>query len=183
MAHQDYISRSSKKKANPYKKKGAQPAPGIPLKVKFIALFVLLAIGGFSYFLWVIKDIKPTPVTPKKQPEKVIKKTVPEPPKEKWQYIEKLQGDKEIKGGEYEVVDKGPYKMQCASFRTQAQAESLKAKIAFAGLIAQVSKSTGKNGIYYKVFLGPYKKKREAERDKHKLRRNNINTCQIWLWR
>ncbi|WP_286264353.1 SPOR domain-containing protein [Thalassotalea atypica] len=184
MAHQDYISRSSNKKSNPYKKKGQPEPQGTPLKVKIIAMFTLIAVMGFAYSLWFLKDVKPTEhAAPVKAQTKAKQTTLPEPPKEKWQYIEKLQGDKEIEGGEYEVVNKGPYKMQCGSFRTMKQAETLKANIAFAGLIAQVSKSTGKNGIYYKVFLGPYDKKREAEKDKHKLKRNNINRCQIWLWR
>jgi cell division protein FtsN len=63
------------------------------------------------------------------------------------------------------------------------QAEILKATIAFTGLTSQISESKGKNGIYYKVFLGPYERKREAEKDKHKLKSNNVNGCQIWLWK
>lgn len=183
MAPQDYISRSSKKKSNPYKKKPASEAGGMSLKFKFIALFAVVAIAAFGYGLWQLSSVKPTPIKPVKQTTTTKKQTLPEPPKEKWEYIEKLQGPKEVEGGEYEVVDRGPWKMQCGSFRTQKQAEQLKANIAFAGLIAQISRSEGKNGVYYKVFLGPYDKKRNAERDKHKLKRNNINYCQIWLWR
>ena len=183
MAHQDYISRSSKKKSNPYKKNAKQAPTGIPVKVKVLALVMIAAIAGFGYFLWQLKDVEPTVLPAKPQSKASSTTKLPEPPKEKWQYIEQLQGPKEVEGGEYEVVDKGPYKMQCGSFRTIKQAEQLKANIAFTGLIAQISRSEGKNGVYYKVFLGPYQKKREAERDKHKLKRNNVNYCQIWLWR
>ena len=80
------------------------------------------------------------------------------------------------------MVNKGPYKMQCGSFKTRKQADTLKARIAFSGLVAQVSQSKGSNGTWYKVYLGPYPKKRAAEKDKHKLKSNNINHCQIWLW-
>ena len=80
------------------------------------------------------------------------------------------------------MEEKGPYKMQCGSFRKRSQAEAMKAQIAFSGLVAKVSESSGKNGIWYKVALGPYPRKRMAEADKHKLKRNNITTCQIWLW-
>ena len=73
--------------------------------------------------------------------------------------------------------------MQCGSFKTQKQAETLKARIAFSGLEAQVKSVSGKNGTWHKVYLGPYPRKRLAEKDKHKLKRNNINYCQIWLWR
>ena len=92
-------------------------------------------------------------------------------------------GNPTIEGGQYEVKEKGPYKMQCGSFKTSKQAETLKARIAFSGLEAQVKSVAGKNGTWHKVFLGPYPRKRLAEKDKHTLKRNNINYCQIWLWR
>ena len=106
---------------------------------------------------------------------------MPAPPKEKWAYIEKLKS-REVEEGQYEVKTKGPYKMQCGSFRTKKQAEVMKATIAFSGLSAKISSAKGSNGTWYKVFLGPYAKKRQAEKDKHKLSSNNISTCQIWNW-
>ena len=72
--------------------------------------------------------------------------------------------------------------MQCGSFRTLEQAQTLKAKIAFAGLVAEVKKTQGSNGIWYKVRLGPYETKRLAESDKNKLKRIKIMGCGIWLW-
>ena len=72
--------------------------------------------------------------------------------------------------------------MQCGSFRTYPQAESLKAKIAFAGLISEIKETTGSSGIWYKVRLGPYKTKRQAESDKNKLKRVKIVGCGIWGW-
>ena len=89
---------------------------------------------------------------------------------------------KEVEVGEYEVTEKGPYKMQCGSFKTMKQAEVMKATIAFTGLSAQISATKGSNGVWHKVFLGPYEKKRMAEKDKHKLKSNGITTCQIWYW-
>lgn len=184
MAHQDYISRSSNKKNNPYKKNSKQEATGLSLKVKFITLFAVIATAAFGYFLYTLNGIEPENTdTPTTAPaKKTTATTLPKPPEEKWEYIEKLKGNEEVKGGEYEVVDKGPYKMQCGSFRTVSKAQELKAQIAFAGLIAQVSKSTGTNGVYHRVYLGPYQKKREAERDKHLLKRNNMNHCRISPW-
>ena len=75
-----------------------------------------------------------------------------------------------------------PYQMQCGSFRKQSQADALKAKIAFQGLEAMVRKVSGKKGEWYKVVLGPYPKKRHAERERHKLQRGGVNGCQIWFW-
>lgn len=184
MAHQDYVSRAQNKKKSPYKGKVA-PKPTFTLKFKLLLFLVMLLIGGFIYGLWSIKDNKPQ-ISPvkivKEAPQAVKEKALPAPPKEIWAYVDNLKS-KEVEVGKYEVKDKGPYKMQCASFRTMRQAEVLKANIAFTGLTAQISESKGKNGIYYKVFLGPYERKREAEKDKHKLKSNNVNGCQIWLWK
>jgi len=191
MSNQDYISRSpAKKKKKPQKKtKKAQPVATI--KTKIVGVLVILLLCGFAYGLWALKN-SPETKTPiqnaaekisesKKSPEKKIN-TLPKPPKEKWTYVKDLE-NKQVEVGEYEVEQGGPYKMQCGSFKTQKQAEVLKANIAFAGLEAIIQPSTGKNGTWYKVALGPYPRKRMAEKDKNKLKRNNINHCQIWLWK
>ena len=186
MAHQDYVSRARtpKKKSNPYQPKQAEVAVGIPLKTKLIAVVLLIALAAFAYFLWSIKDIETPSVAEQveqaQQEENASQ--LPTPPKEKWQYMEQLKS-KEVEVGEYAVVEKGPYKMQCGSFRTRKQAEVMKAKIAFSGLSAQISAAKGSSGTWHKVYLGPYEKKRNAEKDKHKLNSNNISTCQIWLWK
>jgi len=190
MANQDYVSRSpAKKKKNTKKgKQSVKNSSSIPLKAKLISLLLLVLIGAFTYALWSLKTdpstktplVEPVKTSKAKVPSKQVKE-LPKPPKEKWTYVKDLE-NKEIEVGEYEVKEKGPYKMQCGSFRTQKQAETLKARIAFAGLEAQLKGVTGKSGTWYKVFLGPYPRKRLAEKDKHKLKRNNINYCQIWLW-
>jgi cell division protein FtsN len=182
MAHQDYVSRSraKNKKQSPYKK-NEEPTPRTSFKVKFIAAFLIIALPSFGYLLWSIKDKQPETVL---EPEVIkTKKTtdLPELPEEKWTYVDDLKS-KQVEVGEYEVTQKGPYKMQCGSFRTRKQAESLKAKIAFTGLEAQISKSKGTSSIWYKVYLGPYAKKRDAEKDKHKLKNNSEHGCKIWGW-
>lgn len=184
MAHQDYISRSksNSKKKSPYKKK-PEPVPTVSSKTKLIALFLLIALPCFAYLLWSIKDKEPEIIVPVKTNKKVIKKAaeLPKPPEEKWTYVDDLKS-KEVEVGEYKVTQKGPYKMQCGSFKTRKQAEALKAKIAFAGLEALVGESVGTSSTWFKVYLGPYPKKREAEKDKHKLKNNSIHGCKIWNW-
>lgn len=185
MTHQDYISRSKakNKKNNPYKKGADNASAGMPIKVKLIGLFTLIAIAGFTYFLWSIKDNTSTELaTPQKTVTTKSGQTLPSPPEEKWAYVKELE-NKEVEVGEYEVTNKGPYKMQCGSFKTYEQADVLKAQIAFTGLEAQISAAKGSTGTWYKVFLGPYPRKRLAEKDKHKLKNNNVNHCQIWLWK
>lgn len=186
MSNQDYISRTppKKKKNSPYKKKSAQPTPILSVKGKLIGLLILILIAAFSYGLWFLKTDEstkvPIQIDTAISPEK--EKHLPAPPEEKWSYVENLK-TKEIEVGEYEVKQNGPYKMQCGSFKTNAQAESLKAQMAFVGIESQIQTAQGKNHTWYKVVLGPYTRKRVAEQDKHKLRNNNINGCQIWLWK
>ena len=190
MANQDYVSRTptKKKKKSRNGNKNKKTANAMPLKAKLISLLLVFLISVFAYGLWSLKT-DPSTKTPRVDPVKTKQvtnegnqaKALPKPPKEKWTYVKDLE-NKEIEVGEYEVKEKGPYKMQCGSFKTANQAETLKARIAFAGLEAQIKAVAGKTGTWHKVFLGPYPRKRLAEKDKNKLKRNNINNCLIWLW-
>lgn len=186
MSNHDYISRKppKKKNNNPYKGKSAQPAPTSSFKVKLAGVLILILVGAFAYGLWFLKTDKATkdPIPTNSTTTVEKEKELPKPPKEKWTYVENLK-TKEIEVGKYEVKESGPYKMQCGSFRTLAQAESLKASMAFVGIESTIQIAQGKNNTWYKVVLGPYTRKREAEQDKHKLRNNKINGCQIWLWK
>lgn len=189
MSNQDYIARTpaKKKKNNPYKKNTPKAAPKPTFKAKVIGIIVIILISAFAYSLWFLKTspqtkepIQSVTVAPEKKETKEAH--LPEPPKEKWTYVENLK-TKEIEVGQYEVTQKGPYKLQCGSFKTTSRAETLKATIAFVGLEAFIRKSLGSNGTWYKVVLGPYSRKRLAEQDKHKLRNNNVNRCQVLLWK
>ncbi|NQD36128.1 hypothetical protein HPT27_03765 [Permianibacter sp. IMCC34836] len=74
-----------------------------------------------------------------------------------------------------------PIVMGCAAFSGQDKAETMKAQIAFAGLQADVKPVTNQAGArLYRVQLGPYANKRDAESDKRKLEEAGINTCKIW---
>ncbi|SET79226.1 SPOR domain-containing protein [Thalassotalea agarivorans] len=195
MAHQDYVSRSRKpnKKNNPYQRKQTKKkaSPAMPLKAKIATVAMLVIIPAFVYGLMQLAKIEPTKTVskPEEKPVETVATVetkngveLPEPPKEEWSYVDDLK-NKEVEAGEYEVPEKGPYKMQCGSFKRQSDAERLRAQIAFVGLEAMVSESNGSNGKWFKVYLGPYERKRLAEKDKHKLKSNNVNHCQIWLWR
>ena len=198
MAHQDYISRQKNKKNNPYKK-GNKPQPkntgGLPLKTKLIGVLAATGLIIFITLLWSIKDnsteeqtiqadtsvIKQSAEPSEKQKVR-NKATVPVYQDDGFDFMDDLK-HKEVEPGKYEVNDSGPYAMQCGSFKKRSQAEELKAQIAFNGISSQVREAKGSNGTWYKVVLGPYERKRLAEKDKHTLKSNNINYCQIWLWR
>jgi len=151
-----------------------QAKKGFPFLAVFAALLLMSFIG---YFMFAV-DKPAEPVVKKKQ--KVKKEEVlPEKPQPKWEYENTLK-TKEIEVDiPVEVKKQRPYQMQCGSFRRQGDAESLKARIAFQGVTSQVKKT----GNWYRVILGPYKRKRLAEKDRHKLQRAKINGCRIWYWR
>jgi|GEM_PF-295865 len=68
------------------------------------------------------------------------------------------------------------YIMQCGAFKQLADAERMKAELAFIGFQATILSK----GEWHRVRLGPYQSKRNAESDRHKLQNNNYQTCQIW---
>jgi len=73
------------------------------------------------------------------------------------------------------------YIMQCGSFTQRNRADEVKAKIALTGLEAWIRSTTSESGkVWHRVTLGPYESKRQAERDRHELQRNNLHTCVIW---
>lgn len=185
MAQRDYVSRgrSPQKKKPATKPKDKRTSSGVASFPIVRLTVVILLLIGFGVFLWSIKD-NATETVDNEAPRAVAPtlEELPELPQEEWEYIRTLPGyEVEVDVAEQEKSDKR-YLMQCASFRTRAQAEEMKAKIAFQGLEALIRSSTGSNGDWFRVILGPFDTKRDAEKAKHSLRKVNIATCQIWYW-
>ncbi|WP_339719770.1 SPOR domain-containing protein [uncultured Paraglaciecola sp.] len=178
MAHKDYVARGRGQKQAP-----PPPKPSLPwLRI----IITLTLVAGFGYFLWSIKGTAPENTTTSNT--KVVKKTpskedtLPDIPEEEWEFIKSLP-EYTVKIEQKEQDQPTVRRLiQCGSFRTDAQAQELKAKIAFQGLEAQVRPSQGSSGKWYRVILGPYDSKRLAEKDRHTLQRAKINGCKIWNW-
>lgn len=151
-----------------------QAKKGFPFLATFSAF---LLMGFIAYFIFAVDTPQTAAVINKPTQEK--EEILPEKPQPKWEYEDTLK----TRNIEIEMPTKQknsrPYQMQCGSFRQQDDAEALKASIAFQGLSSQVKKT----GNWYRVILGPYERKRLAEKNRHKLQRAKINGCQIWLWR
>lgn len=200
MAQKDYVARSQKKKTAPRKKKQAvQPVAWIKV------LFAIFIVGAFGVGLWYLKDAgknqhdntEDTVVKDDTKPEAANKEVVilndapsktegddalPELEDEEWEFIEGLPAYS-VEVDTDEIADSGRlYKMQCGSFRTNAQAEVLRANIALHGLEAVIQKAKGTKSIWYQVSLGPYKQKRLADYDRSILRRGGISGCEVWNW-
>jgi cell division protein FtsN len=174
MAQKDYVARGrGAKKAPPPAK------PSLP----WLRISITLALlAGFIFFLWSIKDKAQEFPT---QPTSVNAGDVdalPDIPEEEWEFIKSLPEYTVEIDVQDELISDKRYLMQCGSFRVAAQAQEMKAQIAFQGLEAQVRPSDGKSGRWHRVILGPYDSKRLAEKHRHSLQKININTCKIWNW-
>ena len=179
MANRDYVRRG---RGAPKKSTKKQPSRKKPWRSGLLAI---LLVGGFGYGLYLLSsDPEPeqtvvaekpvTNTTSKPKP----KKDIPPPPEEKWEYVESLpQREVEVVAKEIQV-SKVPYVMQCGAYKNQSQAEERKLAIAFQGMSSRVIKKEGSS--WYRGVLGPYKFKREAEKDRHKLQRAKIEPCAIW---
>ena len=182
MAHKDYVARGRAPKKPTKKKQQAPERPPLP----WLRIVITIGlIGAFAWGLWQIKGSAPEseqPVVTTAPQTENNEDDLPELPEEEWEFIKTLPGyEVEVDVEEQAKSDKR-YLMQCGSFRSESQAQEMRAKAAFQGLEAQVRPSNGKNGLWYRVIFGPYDTKRAAEKDKHSLRRVDITTCQIWYW-
>jgi cell division protein FtsN len=186
----DYVRRSKpKSKSNSRPARGGSRSRAPQRRIPWLAIILVLLLAcALFYLISLVKgsagqhrpeappavthtQASPTPVNP-----------IDQKPVEKWRYIEQLENKEVVVHVPEAEESTQPYLMQCGSFRSAAQAEQLKARIAFQGLEAQVRRSTGSNGVWYRVILGPYDSKRLAETHKHKLLRANVNHCAIWFW-
>jgi len=161
------------------RKRAAVKNKGSLKGVPYLAVLgALLIIGFISYFAFWVEKPPATQIVNKPAHQKE-EEVLPEKPQPVWEYEDTLKTKKIDVDIPEKVLETRDYQMQCASFRNKADAESLKAKIAFQGLNSQVKKT----GNWYRVILGPYDRKRVAEKERHKLQRASINGCQIWFWR
>jgi cell division protein FtsN len=73
------------------------------------------------------------------------------------------------------------YFMQCGAFKTNNQASVLQGKIASKGQRASIQKADTKNGIWYRVILGPYASKSIANEALTKLKSSKIvSSCNVY---
>lgn len=106
------------------------------------------------------------------------RRVTPKPAAEPYQYIKELE-NKEIQVQVEELEAKGPFLMFCGTYRAIETAQQMKAKVAFAGYPSEVRRIEGKNGVFFRVTLGPYTSKRQAESDKSRLLRQKVADCRI----
>ena len=170
MAQHDHINkRRPKKKEAPTKKP-------FPIFSAVIAAMMLILLGYGLYYISQNSASQPKPETKKTKPVAAqSEKQLPTEP----DFIHKMKHD-EVEVKVTKVKDKGPHRLQCASLRSEDDAHALKAQIAFkTGMIAEVDRSVGKNGIWYRVRIGPFDNKRDAESANNKIHRQRMQRCTV----
>ena len=187
MATRDYVNRKPKPRKT---KKNQQQQRKVSL-IRITMTFVIL-IGFVAGLYWLslqplgqdtVTDVPEQSSHSTQSQDDDSEQTInddplPELPKEEWEFIKMLPGY-EVEVDVEAIKSDTLFLMQCGSFRQFEQADTMKATMAMAGLEPQIRGS--KNG-WYRVILGPYDTRRDAEKDRHKLERVNIHSCQIWLW-
>lgn len=200
MATKDYVKRprAANKKQAQKRKMQKQERPNW-LKI----VLALSVVGIFAYGLYQLQtsntedaDIKQnstqtdsikksltdessqpsTIINVQEELEKVDQSPLPELQDEEWDYIDSLPEFSVEVDATGPKLSKREFTMQCGSFKKSELAEKLRAQIALQGLESR----TIQKGLWYAVVLGPYERKREAERHRHQLRSANINGCRIW---
>lgn len=143
-----------------------------------LVITVGVLVCGFAWFLYHLSQKTPVadPVTPVISAKK--DDLPPKTAKEPYQYIEELE-NKEIQVTVEELEAKGPFLMFCGTYRVNETAQQMKAKVAFAGYPSEVRRIEGKNGVFFRVTLGPYSSKRQAESDRSRLMRQKVADCRI----
>jgi cell division septation protein DedD len=193
MSPNDYVSRGQKRN----NKKSAKKAPTPWLRITA----ALCLVSAFIFGLYHLQKTPTTQVEAELEADivniaddivaddsadRIItpkiegKEPLPTLGKEEWAFIDALpEYSVEIDVPE-EEKSVSVYILQCGSFRTTERAQELRATLALQGLEAQILRSEGNNGIWYRVVLGPYDGKREAERHRHQVRRAGIDGCKIY---
>ena len=178
MASRDYVKRGRGNRNQP--KKGNQSKSR--RKPWRSGLLALILLGAFGFGLFTLsQDPEPEeikPVATQAKPKQKKTSSLPAPPEEKWGYVDSLPNREIEVTAKEQVVSKIPYIMQCGAYKRADQAEARKLDIAFQGLNSKIRKK--EDSSWYRVVLGPYKFRRDAERDKHKLQRAKIEPCAIW---
>jgi cell division protein FtsN len=73
------------------------------------------------------------------------------------------------------IIKGKQYVLQVGSFKNLADAEKLKANLAFLGLEASIQHITIKSQLWHRVRFGPYQSKQQLNRNQDLLKKNDIN--------
>lgn len=191
-----------KRTANKGKSRAAAPPPAPPRPttpwVKIVVALSLL--GGMAWLLYSLIQVgkPPVPTKPavsqpaaKAKPDSTAKAAIKAPASDEERFeFYKMLPKSEVKTEQVDVYKSTPkdakmqyrYLLQAGSFRKAADAERMRAKLILMGMPnAKTSKSTGQNGTWYRVRVGPFDNRSLLNRAQDKLVRQQIQPMEIKL--
>lgn len=119
--------------------------------------------------------VKPVEKPTAKDNEKPVSPKAKEPVKPKDKSAEKDKDKEKAK-----EADATRYSLQAGSFKSQAEAERRKAKVALSGLPARIQQVKVKEGeIWYRVIVGPFKGKAATDKAQGSLRGDGVDSLAI----
>jgi len=179
-------------------KKGAtRRAPTPPPKrsvSKLLWAAVIVLLMGFGFILFKLAEVqtpttapvqKVTPAAPvTKAPEKTVTKPAESANKrETFEFYQLLQNS-EVDTSHVDAYEFQPreeenfsYMIQAASFRSNTDADRLRAKLILSGLEAHIKASESKDGgVWYRVTVGPFETRSAESRAQDKLAQMGLNS-------
>lgn len=163
-------------------------------------IFVILLALGFIGFLFYLATIPPSEngvdkvrqdaksvlqQQDKKQAKEAAKKaSKPEKPKYDFYELLEKQTVEVPKVEEYKSTPKDQsinyqYLLQVASFRSQEDADSLRASLLLEGLTAYTNGFEGSNGTWYRVYVGPFDNRSKMNQAQDKLVARNLSPLEL----
>lgn len=180
---------TTKKRRKPTRKAGnKRPIPGWIFLVIGLLSGLLLAVFANIYG-WIpqaAETDKPPAVETEKVADATQKpKAQPKIRKDDYDFYQTLPMTKveipkeELQNQQLRQAKKYNYTLQLASFKQAADAEALKAQLAFTGQVAQVKKVELNDSTHYRVQIGPFTSARKAEVQKKRLQKSGYNALII----
>lgn len=186
-------TKSTRPKKGATRKAPPPPKRQVPV---WMWLVVPLLVAGFVFVLVKLADVEPQqPKAALIQPAKPVPKPIkpaetpkpkakaPEAKKETFEFYQILQ-DSEVDTSHVDAYQYEPrgeqdfyYMIQAASFRSNADADRLRAKLILSGLEAKIKASENKEGkTWYRVVVGPFETRSGESRAQDKLAAMGMNS-------
>ncbi|KES16435.1 SPOR domain-containing protein [uncultured Gilliamella sp.] len=193
MVQRDYVRKKSQSKSKAKKNKSRI----LPSLMIFLAVIIIVLFSAILYLLSTNHPEKPIE-RPKVKTESPVA-TLPEQPQERWTYLKELEtpnassGTNSTTSERQQILDSfinnsstttpttstnmedSKWLLQCGAFKEKTNADTLKASLAMTGISGNITTSQQ----LYRVTVGPYTNKTDAQKVLNTLKTNGINNCII----
>ncbi|OTQ81198.1 SPOR domain-containing protein [Gilliamella apis] len=190
MVQRDYVRKKSQSKSKAKKNKSRI----LPSLMIVLAVIIIVLFSAILYLLSTNHPEKPIE-RPKVKTEAPVA-TLPEQPQERWTYLKELEtpnasSDTNSTASERQQIldsfinnssttpttstnsENNKWLLQCGAFKEKTNADTLKASLAMTGISGNITSSQQ----LYRVTVGPYTNKTDAQKILNTLKGNGINNC------